>query len=110
MGRFTSETKQRKSLRFRYLRFAAIVASILLMGAAFSSFYINKITRNNSESLLLSDAANKIVDEVRDAIWISNSTLTSKLIAPQAEHEIIIKSKQFAVAVNRKYFLITKNS
>lgn len=92
MGRFTSKTTQRKSLRFRYLRFAAVVASILLAGAAFSSLYINKITRNNSESLELSDAAKKLVDDVRDAIWISNSTLTSKLISPQAEHEKIIKN------------------
>ncbi len=91
MGRFTSETTQRKSLRFRYLRFAAIVATILLVGAAYSSFYINKITSNNSKSLELSDAAKKLVDEVRDAIWVANSTLTSKLISPQAKHEEIIK-------------------
>ncbi len=91
MGRPILETKQRKSLRFRYLRFAAIVATILLVGAAYSSLYINKITRSNSESLQLSDAAKKLVDDIRDAIWITNSTLTSKLIAPQAEHEIIIK-------------------
>ncbi len=92
MGRFTSETKQRKSLRFRYLRFAAIVACVLLVGTAYSSLYINKITRNNAESLVLSDTANKLVGEVRDAIWITNSTLTSKLITPKAEHEIIIKN------------------
>ena len=80
MGRPILETKQRKSLRFRYLRFAAIVATILLVGAAYSSLYINKITRSNSESLQLSDAAKKLVDDIRDAIWITNSTLTSKLI------------------------------
>ncbi len=91
MGRFTSETKPRKSLRFRYVRFAAVVATILLAGAAFSTLYINKITQSNSESLRLSDAAKNLVDDIRDAIWISNSTLTSKLISPQAEHEIIIK-------------------
>ena len=90
MGRFTSETTQRKSLRFRYLRFATIVASILLVGAAYSSFYINKITSNNSKSLVLSDAAKELVDEIRDAIWVANSTLTSKLISPRAEHEKII--------------------
>jgi len=92
MGRFTSETTQRKSLRFRYLRFAAVVAIILLVGATYSSFYINKITSNNSKSLELSDAAKKLVDDVRDAIWVANSTLTSKLITPQAEHEEIIKN------------------
>ena len=91
MGRFTSETTQRKSLRFRYLRFATVVATILLVGASYSSFYINKITSNNSKSLELSDAAKKLVDEVRDAIWVANSTLTSKLISPQAKHEEIIK-------------------
>jgi diguanylate cyclase (GGDEF)-like protein len=85
------EKFQRKSLRFRYLRFAAIVASILTVGATFSSFYIHNITQGNAVSLQQSDAAKLLVDEARHAIWISTSTLTSKLISPRAEHEAIIR-------------------
>lgn len=83
---------QRKSLSFRYLRFAAIIASILFVGATFSSFYIHNITRGNAESLQLNVAAKKLVDDSRHAIWIATSTLTSKLISPQEDHEEIITS------------------
>jgi diguanylate cyclase (GGDEF)-like protein len=85
-------TPQRKSLRFRYLRFAAVLASILLAGATYSSFYISRITHENSASLQLSDTANELVDDARGALWVATATLTSKLISPQAEHEEIIKN------------------
>ena len=87
MGKF-----QRKSLRFRYLRFATVVASILIVGATFSSFYIQTITRDNAESLQLSDAAKILVDETRHAVWTATTTLTSTLVSPQAEYEKIINS------------------
>jgi diguanylate cyclase (GGDEF)-like protein len=74
------------------LRFAAVIASILFVGATFSSFYIHNITRNNAQSLQLNVAAKKLVDDSRHAIWLATSTLTSKLISPQDGHEEIIKS------------------
>lgn len=91
MGNIPVDYSQRQSIKSRYLQFAALVATIFIIGAIFSSLHIKNVAHENAESLEFRDTATILVDKIRQAIWYADSTLNTTLITPHVDHDATIK-------------------
>lgn len=95
---YPSKTNTRRSLKANYIGFSTVVAALLTIGSAITSFYVADVTQRNAQALQLRDRVTESVNRVRKANQQANITLSDMLVSPQKEHpQQITQSLQEAV-------------
>lgn len=77
---------QRRSLKANYIIFSIIVATILAIGSAITSFYIVRVTQNNAKALQLRDTISQSVNRIRQSSQQADTTLSSMVVSPQKDY------------------------
>ena len=83
----STSTKPLRSLRSRYLFFAALVCIMLISGALLANWYARDVSRNNSAALQLRNDVTESIDAIRSRIWKADNALGAILISPRAEYK-----------------------
>jgi DNA-binding phage protein len=81
-----ASTTQRRSLKANYIAFSAVVAVILILGSATTSFYVADVTHKNAKALQLRDSITKSVNRIHQANQQVDTSLNAMVVSPQKEH------------------------
>lgn len=76
----------RRSLKANYIVFSTVVATLLIIGSAITSFYVADVTQKNARALQLRDRITESVNRIRQANQLANTALSDVLISPQKQH------------------------
>ena len=63
-----------------------MIATLLIIGSATTSFYVADVTKKNARALQLRDNVTKSVNRIRQANQQANITLSDMVVAPQKQH------------------------
>lgn len=92
-----TNTSQRRSLKANYIAFSAVVAVILILGSATTSFYVADVTHKNAKALQLRDSITKSVNRIHQANQQVDTSLSAMVVSPKKEHpEKIVQALQDA--------------
>ena len=93
-----ASTTQRRSLKANYIAFSTVVAIILILGSATTSFYVADVTQKNAKALQLRDNITKSVNRIHQANQQVDTSLSAMVVSPQKKHpQQIVLALQNAV-------------
>lgn len=90
------ENNDRRSLKANYIVFSVVIAILLTIGSAITSFYVADVTKKNAQALQLRDNVTASVNLIRQANHQADTILSAMVVSPKREHP-----QQFSQAMKK---------